>query len=302
MQSLSNIRSNFTRNESLAKYTNFGCGGVAQLLFTPENTDDLINFLRSEGRGQKITIIGGGTNLLVRDGGVDGVVIVTKKLNGIGLVNDNIVAECGVVNSRLSNFARNLDIGNFEFLGCIPGTVGGACRMNAGCYGSELKDILVSLDTVDPDGNVRAFSVDECALGYRKNGLPKDLIFLRATFRADIPRDRNESEEIFRKMLEEKLKTQPIGERTCGCTFKNPSSIPAWKIIKDVDLQGVDLNGAKFSEKHANFLINHGNCSSTDLENLITLAQSRVMDTMGIDLELEVEIIGNPNAAENRNA
>jgi UDP-N-acetylmuramate dehydrogenase len=283
-------------NRSLANYTNFGCGGAAQLFFMPENKDDLLNFLEINGGKQKITVIGGGTNLLIRDGGVEGVVLVTRKLRDVTFSNGSIVAECGLANAKLFNFAKGLNLGGFEFLGCIPGTVGGACRMNAGCYGSELKDILISIEVVDPVGNVRTIGASECNFGYRKNGLPENFIFLRATFDASKFTNRDESEKIFRKMLGEKLRTQPGGEKTCGSTFKNPPDVPAWKVIEQIGLRGVDFSGAMFSEKHANFLINHGKSTATNLENLIDLARHRAKDLMGIDLELEIKIIGGRDA------
>ncbi|MDR1495198.1 MAG: UDP-N-acetylmuramate dehydrogenase [Rickettsiales bacterium] len=284
---------NLKRNEDLSKYTNFGCGGAAELFFAPETEEELIDLLRSRDKNQKITVLGGGTNLLIRDGGVDGLTILTKKLSRVDLVDGNLVAWAGTANSKLFSSAKDLDLGGFEFLGCIPGTVGGACAMNAGCYGFETKDILVSVDTVDFDGNVRTFSVSECAMGYRKNGLPKNLIFLRAAFRADRHSDKKKSEEIFRKMLEDKIKTQPLEKKTCGCTFKNPPNIPAWKVIRELGLQGVDLDGAKFSEKHANFLVNNNNATATGLENLINLAKARAREKMALELELELKIIGN---------
>ncbi|MDR3078980.1 MAG: UDP-N-acetylmuramate dehydrogenase [Rickettsiales bacterium] len=293
MQKFPNIFQNLRKNENLGKYLNFGCGGSAELLFRPETLEELQEFMKSRDRSQKITVLGGGTNMLVRDGGVDGVTILTRGLNRIALVDGNIVAESGVANARLFSFAKNLGIRGFEFLGCLAGTVGGACAMNAGCYGSEIKDVLVSLEVLDFDGRVHSLSVADCSMGYRKNNLPKNLVFSRATFRADRSGDRKELEEIFRKMLTEKLRTQPLDEKTCGCTFKNPPDIPAWRVIKDLGLQGVDLGGARFSEKHANFLVNHAGATATDLENLIDLARSRAREEMKVNLELEIEVVGN---------
>ncbi|MDR2078013.1 MAG: UDP-N-acetylmuramate dehydrogenase [Rickettsiales bacterium] len=283
----------FKKNENLSKYSNFRTGGFAETLFIPDSKDSLINFLRANAGKQKITVIGGGSNLLIRDGNLEGVTIVTKDLNRISQIDDTIVAECGATTIKLFNFAKNLGFGNFEFLGCIPGTVGGACRMNAGCYGFEIKDILISLEAVDFQGNVSVFDVENCKMKYRKTDLPEDLIFLEAAFDAGVPREKQEIEKIFSEMMDKKLESQPLQAKTCGCTFKNPSGglPPAWQIIKDLGLQGKNFGGAKFSEKHANFMVNCGNASSTDLENLINLAKNEAKKRMNIDLELEIKII-----------
>ncbi|MDR2778054.1 MAG: UDP-N-acetylmuramate dehydrogenase [Rickettsiales bacterium] len=293
MAYLTNISGIYKKNESLSKYSNFGTGGTAETLFIPNSRDDLVNFLRISGGEQKINVVGNGSNLLIRDGILDGITIVTKGLNRISRSGNNIVAEGGVANTKLFNFARKLGIGDFEFLGCIPGTVGGACRMNAGCYGFEIKDILISLETVDFQGNVNYFDTRDCKMKYRRSGLAENLIFTGAVFSATIAREKQEIQKIFSEMLDKKLETQPLDEKTCGCTFKNPSGglPPAWRIIKNLGLQGKNFGGAKFSEKHANFLVNCGDATSTDLENLINLARNEAKSQMNIDLELEIKII-----------
>lgn len=280
----------FKKNENLAKYSGFKCGGNAETFFIPNNQECLIEFLKKNT--EKINIIGDGYNLLIRDGIIDGVTILTKNINQIDLLDNKIIVGCGTSNLKLFNFTKKNSIGGFEFLGCIPGTVGGACKMNAGCYGSEVKDILLGIRTVNLNGEMRYFSKEECDFSYRNNNLPEDLIFLEAIFDSSNYKSVDNIDITFKQMLEKKLKTQPTGEKTCGSTFKNPSGISAWKVIKDLGLSGYNYNGARFSEKHANFLINN-NSNPKNIEELIKMAQEKAMSKFGIELELEIKIIGN---------
>lgn len=280
----------FKKNESLAKYSGFKCGGSAEILFIPNNQDCLIEFLRVNDR--KINIIGNGYNLLIRDGIIDGITILIKNMNQIDLLDSKVIVGCGTSNLKLFNFTKKNSIGGFEFLGCIPGTIGGACKMNAGCYGSEIKDILIGIKTVNFKGEIKYFSKEECNLSYRNNGLREDLVFLEAIFDGSIYRSVEDIDINFKKMLTEKLKTQPTGGKTCGSTFKNPAGISAWKVITNLGLNGYDYNGVKFSKKHANFLINSENSSSKNIEELIKIAQEKAKSNFGIELELEIKIIG----------
>ena len=249
------------------------------------------NFLKNNDKN--ITIIGGGSNLLIRDGSIDGVVILLKNnFQNIELKDNILIADCGTLNSKLYNFAKNNNIGGYEFLGTIPGTLGGAIRGNAGCYGSEIKDFLISIEAIDFNGNIYNFSNKDCNFQYRKNNLPENLIFTKAFLKADTKKEKKEIEKTFNEMLEKRLNSQPHGVKTCGSTFKNPTEKPAWKIIQELGYQNKEINGAKMSEKHANFMINTGNAKAADLEHLGNLIIKEAKEKQNIDLEWEIRIIG----------
>ena len=280
------------KNINLAKYSWFQVGGNAEYFFEPKNLEELQNFLKNNDKN--ITIIGGGSNLLIRDGGVDGVVILLKNnFQNIELKDNILIADCGTLNSKLYNFAKNNNISGYEFLGTIPGTLGGAIRGNAGCYGSEIKDFLISVEAIDFNGNIHNFSNKDCNFQYRKNNLPENLIFTKAFLKADTKKEKNEIEKTFNEMVEKRLNSQPHGVKTCGSTFKNPAEKPAWKIIQELGYQNKEINGAKMSEKHANFMINTGNAKAADLEHLGNLIIKEAKEKQNIDLEWEIRIIGN---------
>lgn len=280
------------KNINLAKYSWFQVGGNAEYFFEPENLEELQNFLKNNNKN--ITIIGGGSNLLIRDGGVDGVVILLKNnFQNIELKDNILIVDCGTLNSKLYNFAKNNNIGGYEFLGTIPGTLGGAIRGNAGCYGSEIKDFLISVEAIDFNGNIHKFSNKDCNFQYRKNNLPENLIFTKVFLKADTKKEKNEIEKTFNEMLEKRLNSQPHGVKTCGSTFKNPTEKPAWKIIQELGYQNKEINGAKMSEKHANFMINTGKARAVDLENLGNLIIKEAKERQNINLEWEIKIIGN---------
>lgn len=279
------------KNKSLKNLNRFKTGGNAEFFFTPKSQEDLINFLQ-QNHFKKIFILGGGTNILIRDKGIAGLTIYIKNLNKHKIEEDRIVCEAGMENIKIYLLARNNEISGYEFLGTIPGTIGGACKMNAGCYGAELKDVLLGVKTITANGKIKYFSVEECKMEYRKNNLPKNLIFLEIYLKKNPTTDKNLIEKIFQQNLKKREDTQPFHEKTCGCTFKNPDGIPTWKLIQEIGLQNLDLNGAKFSEKHANFLVNHNNAKSKDLEKLILLAKKKVKKEKNIILETEIKIVG----------
>lgn len=292
MFKLPEVQGEYKFNESLAKYSFFRTGGCVDVLFIPLSQSDLINFLKNVDKNIPIFVIGAGSNLLIRDGRIKGVVINLQKLNKVEFNNFKIVAECGATSSKIFNLAKINNIAGFEFLGLIPGTIGGACKMNAGCYGSCVANILESIKTVNFDGNVKIFSTRDCKMEYRKNNLPDNLIFLETTFNCEEVKSSEEIQKTYDEMLAKKIATQPIKEKTCGSTFKNFQDIPAWKIIQELGFQGVDFNGVKISEKHANFLVNHSSMSSTNIENLIKLIQKKAKEEKNMELELEIQILG----------
>ncbi len=280
-------------NKELAQYTWFNVGGKADVVFEPYDIEDLQHFLNDIDKNILINIIGGGSNLLIRDGGINGVVIVLKNnFKNVYLENDILVAECGALNSKIFNFAKNNSIDNFTFLGTIPGTIGGAIRGNAGCYGKEIKDILISVDAIDFNGNLRTYTAEECNFEYRKNNLPENLIFVKAKFKTTKNMSKADIEKTFKEMQEKRLNSQPHGVKTAGSTFKNLPDKPAWKVVQELGYQNKEINGAKMSEKHANFMVNTGTAKAKDLENLGKSIIKDAKDKLGLNLEWEVKIIG----------
>ncbi len=291
---LPEVKGEILKNGSLSKYSWFQVGGNADIIFKPADLDDLQNFLKNIDKNIPITVIGGGSNLLIRDGGVDGIVIVLKdSFKNIELKNDTIEVDCGVLNSKLYDFAKKNEIGNYEFIGTIPGTVGGAIRGNAGCYGFETKDVLVSITAIDLNGNIKIFSNNDCNFEYRKNNLPSDLIFIKAVLKADTKKSLTDIENTYSDMLQKRNSSQPQGVKTCGSTFKNIPNMPAWKVIQQLGYQNKEIDGAKMSEKHANFMVNTGNATAKSLERLGELIRAEAKEKLNIDLEWEIKIIGN---------
>ena len=280
-------------NENLAKYSWFQTGGNAEAIFKPADLEDLIYFLKNIDKSIAVTVIGGGSNLLIRDGGVDGVVIVLKdNFKSINLRDNTIEVECGLLNSKIFDFAKKNNIGGYEFLGTIPGTLGGAIRGNAGCNGNEIKDLLISIDVLDLNGDIKTYKTEECSFEYRKNNLPDNLIFIKARLKADNKKDTQEIQKVYDEMLEKRKLSQPIGAKTCGSTFKNPKEKPAWKVIQELGFQNKEIEGAKMSEKHANFMINTGTATSKSLENLGEMIKKEALEKQNIKLDWEVKIIG----------
>jgi UDP-N-acetylmuramate dehydrogenase len=279
-----------TLERGLSGLNRYNTGGAAEYFFEPKTQEELIEFLGESD--DKITILGGGTNVLIRDGGIKGVVISTKYLNRHRVEGNLLVCEGGVSNVKLYTITRDKNIGGYEFLGTIPGTVGGACIGNAGCYGGEIKNNIIKVKVSDTNGNIRYLTNEECKFSYRNSCFGKDDIILEIFFKMDNFTPKEEIERIFKLNMEKRERDHPYYEKTCGSTFKNCADVPVWKIIQELGLQGVEFNGCKFSEKHANFLINCGNCKSWDLENLINVAKQKCYREKSIKLELEVKILG----------
>jgi UDP-N-acetylmuramate dehydrogenase len=272
---LPKVRGIYTKNADLSKMSWLGAGGKADILFEPTDINDLADFLKNKSEDIPITVLGGGSNTLIRDGGIRGVVIKLKQINGIELVNDKLVVGCGCLNSRLFAFCRKNHIADFEFLGTIPGTVGGAIRMNAGCFGGQISDILLSANVVDLKGNISSVRAEDMGFGYRWNNVPEDVIFVEAEFKVE----KGASDKIYKKFREyisRRHSSQPHGVKTAGSTFKNPEDHSAWKLIKDTDCD--DLHKGKATAK--------------DLEDLGELIRKRVFQETGIQLEWEVKRIG----------
>ncbi len=290
----SNVRGQLTENAPIGIESWFGCGGSADLLFEPADFDDLINLLSQYPEDEPLTIIGGMANTIVRDGGVRGCVIrLGKPFSNIEIEGDTIIAGAGALSGSVAQAAAKAGLGGLEFLSGIPGCIGGAVCMNAGAYGSEVKDVLVQATAVDRAGTVRTMAPSDLNMSYRHTDLPEGYIITRAVFRG-----RMEDKDIVRTRLKDiktkRQDTQPISEKTGGSTFANPPGHKAWELIDRAGCRGLTVGGAQMSEKHCNFMINMGGATAADLENLGEEVRRRVREKTGIELKWEIKRIGDP--------
>ncbi len=284
---------NIIFQENLSKYSWFNLGGPAKILFKPENTEQLKSFLKIINNTQKIVCLGAGSNTLIRDGGYSGVVIkLSPKFSFIKQVEKNILeVGAGTLDKTLSRFAEENSIINYEFLSCIPGSIGGAIRMNSGCYGDEISNILISIKAIDHKGNLVEIKKDEIEFFYRGTNLPEDLIILSAKLQSKIG-DKNIITEKIKKFSKEKKDSQPSQIKTCGSTFKNTQSKKAWQLIRDAECNHASFGKAAISKKHCNFFVNEGGASSEDIEKLINFVRKKVYEKFKVNLDLELKIIG----------
>ena len=289
---LPRVRGRYEENAALKNLIWFRTGGPAEVLFRPADETDLRDFLKNLSPGVPVHVIGVGSNLIVRDGGVRGVVIQLGKAFGeISLEAERITAGAGATDVALAHQAAAGALAGLEFLRGIPGTVGGALRMNAGAYGSEVADVLVAARAVDRQGEVHTIPAKGMGFAYRHCGVPKDWIFISATFQGQ----KGDPAAIRRRMDEiQKTReaTQPMRVKTGGSTFKNPPGKKAWKLIEEAGCRGLTRGGAEVSPMHCNFLINSGSATSRQIENLGEEIMSQVRKIHNIDLEWEIERIG----------
>ena len=280
-------------DESLSKHSWFNLGGPAKIIFKPKNLNELSIFLKNFRGFNKIKVLGAGSNTLIRDGGFDGVIIkFGKSFSHISLFNRNmLIAGASALDKNVSNFALENSLSGFEFLSCIPGTIGGGIRMNSGCYGEDISKILVSVQAMDLNGKVKVIYSSDIKFSYRRCSLDNSLIFISATFKGKKDSNLNIQKKII-NLVERKKKDQPSKIKTCGSTFKNHENNKAWSLIKKSGCASMKVGDAHISEKHCNFFVNKGNAKSQDLENLIYQVKNKVLDKTGIKLELELEIIG----------
>ena len=280
-------------DESLSKYSWFNLGGPAKVIFKPKNLNELSIFLRNIKGFDKIKVLGVGSNTLIRDGGFNGIIIkLGKSFSHLSLFDQNtLIAGASALDKNVSNFALENSLTGFEFLSCIPGAIGGGIRMNSGCYGEDISKILVSIQVMDLHGKIKIIQSSGVKFFYRGCNLEDNLIFVSATFRGKKDKKINIQKKI-NNLIEQKNKDQPYKIKTCGSTFKNPENNKAWKLIKNSGCAGMCIGDARISEKHCNFFINKGNAKSEDLENLIYQVRRKVLDKTGINLELELQIIG----------
>lgn len=297
---LPSVNGIYKANEPLKKYTWLNVGGPADVMLFPAKIEDFTDFMRNRPQGLPVTVIGAGSNLLVRDGGVDGVVI---KLNCREFTaHERITGElysfgAGLLNGKLKKILPEKELGGLEFISSIPGTIGGLLRTNAGCFGSEISDVFEKALAVDGKGNLITVKKEDMHFSYRHSDFPSDWIFISVVFRyekksgAEILKIINEH-ETYRK------EHQPQGIRTAGSTFKNPEGYKAWELIKQVGGCELKIGGACFSQKHCNFLQNDGTATAADIESLGEEIRRRVKEKFGINLEWEIEIIGRKKKSE----
>ena len=289
------INSKIYFDYDLKKSNWFNIGGKTKVYFKPDNLADFILFLKKFGSKEKIHILGAGSNTLISDNTFDGVVVkLGKNFSNISMLpNGVIVAGSACLDKKLSDFALEHEVGGFEFLACIPGTVGGGLKMNAGCFNREFKDILISIQAIDKKGVVLAIPSNKIIFGYRKNDLTDDLIFLSASFKGKKKNKDKIQKEIF-ELKNRKNISQPTKIKTSGSTFKNPinqSNKKVWQLIKESVPIDTSFGGAFISEKHSNFFVNKNNASFEDMNKLINFVQEAVQKKTGIILEKEIKIL-----------
>lgn len=289
---LPTVRGTLTEDAPIARATWFRVGGTAEILFEPADRDDLSAFLAQRPDDVDVTVIGVGSNLLIRDGGIPGITIrLGRAFSAIEIENSRIIVGAGAVDVTVSRAARDAGLGGLEFLSGIPGTIGGALRMNAGAYGRELKEVLMEAEAVAGDGTIHRVTADALGYTYRHSSAPDDWVFTGATLSGKT----EAAETIAARMAEiteAREDTQPIRSRTGGSTFKNPPGKKAWELIDAAGCRGLERGGAQVSEIHCNFLINTGTATAADLEGLGEEIRRRVLDQSGIKLEWEIRRVG----------
>ena len=289
------INSQINFDYDLKKSNWFNIGGKTKVYFKPESLSDLVIFLKKFRDKEKIFILGAGSNTLINDSIFDGIVIkLGKNFSKISLLpNDVIVAGSACTDKKLSDFAVENEIGGLEFLACIPGTIGGGLKMNAGCFKREFKDILISVQAIDRLGKVITIPANQVTFKYRNNDLEKDLIFLSASFKGE-KKDKNLIKKEIFELKKKKDENQPTKIKTSGSTFKNPinqTSKKAWELIKESVPLETTFGDASISDKHCNFFVNKNNATFNDMNKLIEFVKERVEEKTGIKLEKEIKIL-----------
>ena len=291
-----NIKGKIKFDYCVKNHTWLNIGGKAKIFFVPETLKELRDFLLYlKKKEYNFSIIGAGSNLLISDNIQDHIFIkLGKNFNKLSLTKDNfIIAGCSILDKKVSDFACNNHLSGLEFMSCIPGSIGGGIRMNSGCFGSEFQDVLLSVQVMDFDGRVYTIKSKDIKFEYRKTNLPKNLIFLSASFKTK-KKNRREIEDYIYKLKEKKEITQPLKVKTGGSTFKNPkdqTDQKVWKLIRESVDNQISFGDAKISNKHCNFFINSKSASFENMNNLINYVKKKVKDKTGISLELELEII-----------
>ena len=279
-------------DEKLSNYSWFNLGGPADIFFKPDSIKNIIFFLETV-KPEKFTIIGAGSNTLIRDGGIKGITIkLSSSFSYLKLDTENIIeVGASTPDKKVADFAMENSLGGLEFLACIPGSIGGAIRMNTGCYGSDISQILHSIKVIDMTGTLKEVLANNIKFLYRDTNLEENQIITSVRLKGKNC-TKQEIEEKQKVMLEKKKKSQPSQVKTCGSTFKNPKNQKAWELIKESNCENFQEGNAKISKKHCNFFINEGKATSKDLEELINKVKKTVYQKTKINLELEIKIIG----------
>ena len=288
---LPNLRGSLLANVPLAPWTWFKTGGAAQAVFSPEDAEDLGYFLARVDPAIPVFVLGQGSNILVRDGGIEGIVVTLgPSFNTLSVEESIITVGAAAADVKLASIASMASLSGFSFLRGIPGSIGGALRMNAGAFGGEIKDVLLSCEGVDRSGAFRRFDLDAMQFSYRHCGIG-DVIFTRASF-VGKPGDQDAIRAEMAEIARVRAITQPVNTRTGGSTFKNPSGRKAWQLIDEAGCRGLVIGDAQVSEIHCNFLVNRGKASARDIEDLGEEVRRRVLGTCGVMLEWEIERVG----------
>jgi UDP-N-acetylmuramate dehydrogenase len=279
-------------DEKLSSFTWFGVGGDAEILFTPDNIDRVINFIKDKPKNLRVFIIGAGSNILIRDNGIKGISLLTKNLNNITMDEKGVItAESGANDIQVARFARENERTDLEFLVGIPGTIGGGIRMNSGAFGSEFKDVLIDVNAINQSGELKTFTSEELGMKYRHIDLSSDWIFNSARFKTSVG-NKKDIQSKMKEIIRLRGKSQPTGVKTGGSTFMNTSKYKAWELIDKAGCRGLKFGDAMISEKHCNFIINTKKSSAQEIENLGELVKEKVMASSGIDMNWEIQKVG----------
>lgn len=303
MIALPEVRGKLLRDEPLAPFTWFRVGGAAEVLFIPADADDLADFLKALDPAVPVTVLGVGSNVIVRDGGIDGVVIrlAGRAWGQVTVEGAAITAGAGALDAMVAKASAKAGLAGLEFYAGIPGAVGGALTMNAGCYGAETKDVLVSAWGLTRSGERADYALADFGYTYRHSQAPADIIWVEATY-LGTPDEPAAVQARIDEITSRREQTQPIREKTGGSTFKNPPGHSSWKLVDEAGWRGKlhaaptphGGGGAKFSELHSNFMINPGEATAADLENLGETVRADVKSKLGVNLDWEIKRIGRP--------
>ncbi|MBJ65936.1 MAG: UDP-N-acetylenolpyruvoylglucosamine reductase [Rhodobiaceae bacterium] len=287
------LKGKFFSNKSLKNISWFKVGGPAECLYIPSDQEDLSRFLKYTDKSEKINVFGRLSNVLIRDKGLTGLtILIPPSISEFNILKNNTIeVGSGMLDKDFSKIALENEIGGMEFLSGIPGNLGGAIAMNAGCYGKEIKDIFVEARVMNRDGKIISLKNDQMQFSYRNSIIRDDQIIIAGVFRGKKKSKKRITEEI-KKVEFQKKNTQPSGVATGGSTFKNPKEVKAWELINSVGLSGFQLGGAMISPDHNNFFVNTGNASASDIEDLGNLVIEKVKNKHGVILEWEIRIIG----------
>jgi len=287
------LKGKFFSNKSLKNISWFKVGGPAECLYIPSDQEDLSRFLKYTDKSEKINVFGRLSNVLIRDKGLTGLtILIPPSISEFNILKNNTIeVGSGMLDKDFSKIALENEIGGMEFLSGIPGNLGGAIAMNAGCYGKEIKDIFVEARVMNRDGKIISLKNDQMQFSYRNSIIRNDQIIIAGVFRGKKKSKKRITEEI-KKVEFQKKNTQPSGVATGGSTFKNPKEVKAWELINSVGLSGFQLGGAMISPDHNNFFVNTGNASASDIEDLGNLVIEKVKNKHGVILEWEIRIVG----------